>query len=61
MKQISKLMVVHHPSIWRFTKVLKDKQQSNKQVITQALEVILKYSHQLHDDTDKSNLYNQNC
>lgn len=30
-------MVVHHTSIWRFTDILKDEQQSNQQVSTQAL------------------------
>ena len=35
--KFQKLMVVHHPSIWRFTEVLKDKKQSNEQGITQVL------------------------
>ena len=30
-------MVVHHTSIWRFADILKDEQQSNQQVSTQAL------------------------
>ena len=30
-------MVEDHPSIWRLTEVLKDKQQSNKQAITEVL------------------------
>ena len=35
--KFQKLMLVHHPSIWRFSEVLKDEEQSNGQVITLVL------------------------
>ncbi|KFD49637.1 hypothetical protein M514_09469 [Trichuris suis] len=35
--KFQKLMVVHHPSIWKFIEVLKDEQEDNEQVITQIL------------------------
>lgn len=35
--KLQKLMVVYHPSIWRFIEVLKDKRQISEQVIIQVL------------------------